>query len=149
MSFAVISRRILTLVVSGFAGAIILIWANDLLAPVYYSRQSDLGLAPATSAHLLAMELREGMWLEFSVEVILIAALAVVVLLGIRSLLARIRYLEGFLLVCASCKSVRADNGWVPLERYLEHRADLKISHSLCPSCLEAQRHTHTANTPR
>ena len=48
--------------------------------------------------------------------------------------------LRGMLPVCAWCKKVRTDSGlWTEAARYLESHPDVRITHGLCPSCLEAQ----------
>lgn len=51
-----------------------------------------------------------------------------------------IRTLRGLLPICAWCKKVRTDSGlWTEAARYLESHPDLRVTHGLCPSCLEAQ----------
>jgi CRP-like cAMP-binding protein len=48
------------------------------------------------------------------------------------------RVLEGLLPVCASCKSIREDDGrWVPLEEYLHLHSEASLTHGLCPVCAE------------
>ncbi|MFN7953779.1 MAG: hypothetical protein U0610_18775 [bacterium] len=48
--------------------------------------------------------------------------------------------LRGLLPICAWCKKVRTDSGlWTEAARYLESHPDVRITHGLCPSCLEAQ----------
>ena len=47
------------------------------------------------------------------------------------------RALDGYLPVCAGCKSVRdADERWQPLEVYLSHRTEASVTHGICPDCL-------------
>lgn len=50
-----------------------------------------------------------------------------------------IRELEGFVLMCASCKSVKLDGKWVKVESVLGDQT-LKISHGICPSCFDQIR---------
>ena len=61
------------------------------------------------------------------------------VLIITKLLLKQIRYLEGFLPVCSYCKSIRNNDKWLPLEQFLQERSNVKLTHSLCPSC--AKKH--------
>ncbi len=46
--------------------------------------------------------------------------------------------LHGLIPICASCKSVRNDQGlWDRIENYLESKSDLLFSHSICPECAQ------------
>ncbi|MEW5912947.1 MAG: cyclic nucleotide-binding domain-containing protein [Thermodesulfobacteriota bacterium] len=48
------------------------------------------------------------------------------------------KVLEGLLPVCASCKSIRDDDGrWVPLEEYLHLHSDASLTHGICPVCAQ------------
>lgn len=50
----------------------------------------------------------------------------------------RIRTLGELLPVCCNCKSVRDDQGyWQALDRYISSHTDTKISHGICPDCME------------
>jgi len=51
-------------------------------------------------------------------------------------LIRRMKYLEGYLVICASCKHVRVDDVWVSIEHILSSRSDLLLSHSICPECV-------------
>lgn len=137
MSFALISRRIVYLVLAGFACVLILVWANEVVLPtlhIGYAMDTP-EYAQAEAAGIFDASLNRGFWAEFAIEALLIIILAVAVLLGINQLLARIKYLEGFMLLCASCKKVRLGKDWIALEEYMQQRADVKISHSYCPEC--------------
>ncbi len=55
-----------------------------------------------------------------------------------------IKKLEGFLPICANCKSIRLENAdpeetdsWVGMESYIEERSDAMFTHSICPKCVE------------
>jgi len=59
-------------------------------------------------------------------------------------LLARVRthiemkMLRGLLPICASCKSIRDDEGyWHSLEEYLNNSSDILLSHGICQKCLD------------
>jgi len=46
------------------------------------------------------------------------------------------KYLEGILPVCASCKKIRDDKeGWQQIEEYIRDRSDVDFSHGICPDC--------------
>lgn len=48
----------------------------------------------------------------------------------------RIKLLEGFLPICASCKNIRNDKGaWSKIENYLTDHADIRFTHGICPDC--------------
>ena len=67
----------------------------------------------------------------------------IIILLGIftvnltRRLIQRVKYLEGFLVMCSACKSVRIDDRWVGIEKLIADNSELELSHSLCPPCAE------------
>jgi hypothetical protein len=52
-----------------------------------------------------------------------------------RRLLNRLRYLEGFLLVCAWCRKVGHDGEWLTMEEYFGSRFGQPTSHGICPEC--------------
>lgn len=50
------------------------------------------------------------------------------------------KVLGGLVAVCAWCKSVREEDGrWVSLERYVEERSDVQVTHGMCPRCYERE----------
>lgn len=50
--------------------------------------------------------------------------------------LERVKTLSGLLPICASCKSIRDDDGyWRKVEAYLAQHSDLKFTHSISPEC--------------
>jgi PAS domain S-box-containing protein len=50
--------------------------------------------------------------------------------------LERVKTLAGLLPICASCKSIRNDDGyWQKVEAYLCQHSDVKFTHSICPEC--------------
>lgn len=56
-----------------------------------------------------------------------------------RELRRRVRQLEGILPICASCKSIRDEQGqWVQLEGYISTHTPAQFSHSFCPECFKA-----------
>ncbi|MDR3458137.1 MAG: PAS domain S-box protein [Verrucomicrobiae bacterium] len=50
--------------------------------------------------------------------------------------LERVKTLTGLLPICASCKSIRNDDGyWQKVEAYLCQHSDVRLTHSICPEC--------------
>lgn len=71
--------------------------------------------------------------------------------------LSEVRTLSGLIPICASCKSIRDDQGyWESVESYLANHSDVTFSHSICQSCgpklygdLWPERVPLDASTPR
>lgn len=58
--------------------------------------------------------------------------------------LANINMLHGLLPICSYCKKIRDDqNYWQRVESYVESRAEVQFSHSICPDCYEAEVKPH------
>jgi hypothetical protein len=52
--------------------------------------------------------------------------------------LDQVKLLKGLLPMCASCKSIRDDQGyWKTVERYISSHSEVKFSHGVCPSCIK------------
>jgi hypothetical protein len=50
--------------------------------------------------------------------------------------LAEVRTLRGLIPICASCKSIRTEDGdWHRLEQYLTEHTDALLTHGLCEAC--------------
>lgn len=50
--------------------------------------------------------------------------------------LNKVKTLEGFIPICASCKKIRNDEGyWQQIESYISAHSDALFTHSLCPEC--------------
>jgi len=43
--------------------------------------------------------------------------------------------LRSMLSVCAWCRKIRDDEGWVPLERYMARHTTTQLTHGICPEC--------------
>ena len=64
--------------------------------------------------------------------------IAIFTILTTLRLLQKIKYLEGLLPICASCKKIRDDKGhWQSVEGFIRDRSGADFSHSLCPECAE------------
>jgi nitrate reductase gamma subunit len=51
--------------------------------------------------------------------------------------LHKINVLSGLLAMCASCKRVRDEDQWEPVEVYLQRHGELSVSHDICPQCAD------------
>ena len=59
-------------------------------------------------------------------------------ILELQEALAEVRTLSGLLPICASCKSIRNDQGyWQQIEAYIKEHSKAEFSHSVCPKCAE------------
>jgi hypothetical protein len=72
---------------------------------------------------------------EISVEVIIFFAVIALEIYLFHKLIRRIRILEGFLPICASCKKIRTQDHWQQIENYISENSLVQFSHSLCPDC--------------
>jgi PAS domain S-box-containing protein len=54
----------------------------------------------------------------------------------LREAMASVKELRSLLPMCAACKRIRDDSGgWSSVEAFLMRRADMQITHGLCPRC--------------
>ncbi len=52
--------------------------------------------------------------------------------------LGHVRRLQGLLPICSYCKMVRNEtNYWQQVEAYISTNSDLKLTHSVCPTCMD------------
>jgi hypothetical protein len=72
---------------------------------------------------------------EISIEITVFVAVFVLELCLFRKLIGRIKILEGFLPICASCKKIRHQDRWEQIESYISRNSLACFSHSLCPDC--------------
>ena len=77
----------------------------------------------------------------FSWSQVLIETVATVILGSLTvyltlQLIKRIKYLEGLMVICASCKRVREIDGkWVNIEQIISSKSELQFSHGVCAEC--------------
>lgn len=56
----------------------------------------------------------------------------------LRRTMGEVRDLQELVPICASCKSIRDDKGyWERVETYLSRTSDARLTHGLCPPCME------------
>jgi hypothetical protein len=96
--------------VLGFFAAILICWLTELIDP------------PFSFAQVI-------------IETVSISLLGYLVISNTTNIIRRIKYLEGFYVVCAECKQVRIKEKWRPIEELVVHKSDIRISHSICPPC--------------
>ncbi|MBN1899498.1 MAG: hypothetical protein JW827_12040 [Spirochaetes bacterium] len=118
----ILRRKILIFELNGFGIIILALWANEI-----FDLPHRLFNAPLTPVNFI----------ESSMETILVLILAAFIIPFSMHFLNKIKYLEGFLPVCARCKRIRVGNDWIPIERYLEGHTDVDLTHGLCPHCME------------
>lgn len=115
-----VSRWVVLYEVLGLVVVILFLWVNELFdLPGRF-----LGLPP-TPVNVA----------EAAYESIVVAALGIAIIAMTHSLLRKIKVLEGFLPVCASCKKIRKDGEWVQIECYIRDHSEASFTHSLCPEC--------------
>lgn len=52
--------------------------------------------------------------------------------------LEHVKTLQGIIPLCMHCHKIRTDaDSWQRIDRYLQEHSDLKISHGVCPECLD------------
>ena len=57
----------------------------------------------------------------------------------LRKALDEVKRLSGLLRICAYCKSIEHETRWVQLEDYLSSNSDARLTHCICPTCMEQQ----------
>ena len=73
---------------------------------------------------------------EIIIELIIFFIVVTIQILLFVKLYRRIRVLEGFIPICASCKKIRnTEDQWEQMEKYIAQHSLAKFSHSICPDC--------------
>lgn len=58
--------------------------------------------------------------------------------LELQRALDEVKILQGFLPICAQCKSIRDDEGyWNQIDAYVSQHTYIQFSHGICPKCAE------------
>jgi len=117
------SKRLITGQIVSFLLVIAIIWLDELVDVPYL---------------LLGAEMTPINWREALLETLLIIPLAIAVTHHTMILLGKMKYLEGFLPICSSCKRIRDEQGnWQQLEMYINARSEAKFTHGICPQCAQ------------
>src|SRR5262249_24047181 len=121
-------KVILGLELIGFGSVIALVWLDEYV---------DL---PDRFFGALKTPLRPQ---EFWLEALTVLFVAIVIVAATLWVFQRLRFLEGFIQVCALCRKVNVGEEWVSFEQYLKRETDVQLSHSIYHECRAA------ANVPR
>lgn len=105
-------NKVVRVEILGFLAAILTCWATEWLDPPFSYQQVLI-----ESLVLLFLGWTIVRWTIHSIE--------------------HIRELEGFILMCATCKSVKVDGKWERIDTALGYDQPRSISHGVCPSCME------------
>jgi hypothetical protein len=115
-------KKIMGIEIIGFLSAILIVWLNELL---------DL---PHIFFGAFATPIN---YFESIIESTIIFLLGVVIILLTRTILHRLKHLEGILPVCSFCNKIRSGKQWIPIENYVSHHSEADFSHSVCPECAD------------
>jgi len=75
---------------------------------------------------------------EIIIEVFIFFIVIAIQFFLLKKLYRRIRLLEGFIPICATCKKIRnKEDQWDQMEKYITEHSLAQFSHSICPECLE------------
>lgn len=55
----------------------------------------------------------------------------------LKTALEEVKQLSGLLRICSYCKNIQHEKNWVALEDYLTINSDARLTHSICPGCME------------
>ncbi|EKD33843.1 MAG: hypothetical protein ACD_75C02577G0003 [uncultured bacterium] len=116
-----LTRRLVAVELAAFMVVVVLIWLDEIIDIPFL-----VFGAAATPVN----------WRESLFETALIAPICLMIVYYTRVMVKKLKYLEGFLPICASCKKIRDDAGnWQQMEEYIGDRSEAKFSHGICPSC--------------
>jgi hypothetical protein len=73
---------------------------------------------------------------EIMIELSIFFIVMVIQIMMLKNLYKRIRLLEGFIPICASCKKIKnTEDQWEQIEQYITQHSLAQFSHSICPDC--------------
>lgn len=109
----------------GFLAIIALAWLDEVLglSTLIFGNHPYL---PELHVSILVMLFTLAVWL--------------LVARATRRALERLRYLEGFMIVCAWCRRIEYHGRWMPLEEFLQQGFDTPTSHGICRECLDREK---------
>jgi len=87
--------------------------------------------------HLFGVPRTPVNWSESLIESVLVFILGAGTLFWTDRVLARIRYLEGFVVICSFCRKVRSEDEWVRIEEYITDHSEVQFTSGFCPECRE------------
>lgn len=74
-------------------------------------------------------------WAEVMIESSYIVVLCFFSIYITFRFLKEIKFLEGFLPICAHCKKIRDGKDWKSIEGYISDHSEALFSHGICPAC--------------
>jgi len=109
----------------GFLAIMALIWLDELIA-----------LPSLIFGHTsLITDFRES-----ALKLLLVLAVWLLVACSTRRLLAHVRYLEGFMRICAWCHHIDFKGEWISMEDFVRKGFDTPTTHGICPGCLAKEK---------
>lgn len=118
----IIMKRTMELQLLGFMVLLFLIVGDETL-----DFPHTLFGAPATPIN----------WAEAIMEGTFVFFLCAFSMLSTRYFIRRVKFLEGFMSICAHCKKIQEGDDWVSLEKYMIAHSEAQFSHGVCPECAE------------
>jgi len=116
-----VSKRVIIYEIAAFLFLTVFIWLDEILDIPHL---------------LLGAESTAINWRESILESVIVFIVGVTIIFITARLFQRMKYLEGVLPICASCKKIRDEkNCWHQIEAYVRDRSEAEFSHSLCPEC--------------
>ena len=116
-----ISKQVIASELLAIASILVLIWLDELVDIPHLFFRAEL--TPIN-------------WKEALLESSVIAFFGIILINYTKKIFHRIKYLEGILPVCASCKKIRDEKGdWHQIESFIRDRSEAEFSHSICPGC--------------
>lgn len=116
----VYERVILAIEVLGFSILLAVLWLDEYVdVPFRFLGALKTPLRP------------QEFWFE-ALSVLLVATAVIAATLWV---FRRLRLLESFIQVCAWCRKVNLEDGWVSFEQYLKRAHDVQSTHGICPEC--------------
>lgn len=76
---------------------------------------------------------------ESAFEMLFVFVVWLLVAGSTRRLLGQVRYLQGFMRVCAWCRRINCKDQWMRLEQFMHERFDTRATHGICPDCLRKE----------
>ncbi|MCX8124608.1 MAG: hypothetical protein N3F66_10670 [Spirochaetes bacterium] len=55
--------------------------------------------------------------------------------------LLKLKRLESYIRICASCHKIYVEGKWIPLEKYFDSYVNRKTSHGLCDDCRKVNKY--------
>ena len=76
-------------------------------------------------------------WRDCAMQTLAVVYIWAIVCGLTKKLLDHLRYLEGFVRICAWCRKVGHKDKWVRMEQYFADGLHLQTTHGVCPECLK------------